>query len=81
MTVSASYGKRPLPIPGGRVMSNSSSVPRPDGSSEADDQARANDALELMQQALQLLDDNDGPHDAGADLASAIDRLERWLAR
>ena len=37
-------------------------------------------ALDLMKKALQLIDDNDGPGDAGAYLDQAIHRLEGWIA-
>lgn len=40
---------------------------------------RAGAALDLMKKALQLIDDNDGPDDAGAYLDQAIHRLEDWL--
>ena len=36
-------------------------------------------ALELMQQALDLIDANDGPHDVGAILDQSIHRLRDWL--
>ena len=49
-------------------------------STPAGSEQRVAEALELMTEALQLIDENDGPHDAGAHLDSAIDRLRKWLA-
>jgi hypothetical protein len=45
----------------------------------ANRKARADEALELMNQALQLLDDNGAPDDAGAHLDCAINRLREWM--
>lgn len=36
-------------------------------------------ALGLMEDALRLLDDHDGPPDAGAHLDLAVHRLREWL--
>ena len=36
-------------------------------------------ALELMERALNLLDDHAGPNDAGAHLDLAVHRLRDWL--
>lgn len=36
-------------------------------------------ALNLMEGALRLLDDHGGPHDAGAHLDLAVHRLREWL--
>lgn len=36
-------------------------------------------ALELMEQALALLDDHAGPCDAGAHLDLAVHRLREWI--
>jgi hypothetical protein len=38
------------------------------------------EALQLMVEALRLLDENDGPHDAGAHLDDAIHRLRKSIA-
>ena len=47
--------------------------------SRAEDKAAT--ALELMQQALDLIDANDGPHDAGAILDQSIHRLRDWIEK
>lgn len=44
-------------------------------------QAQASEALQLMQQALSLIDQAEGPDDAGAHLDFAITRLNEWLER
>ncbi|MDV3256951.1 MAG: hypothetical protein LOX97_04050 [Sphingomonas sp.] len=36
-------------------------------------------ALNLMEGALRILDDHGGPHDAGAHLDLAVHRLREWL--
>jgi hypothetical protein len=41
----------------------------------------ANEALTLMLQALELLDENEGPDDAGAHLDLAIHRVKEWIAK
>jgi ribosomal protein S7 len=43
------------------------------------DHGKASTALRLMEQALELIDANDGPHDAGAILDHAIHRLRAHL--
>ena len=40
----------------------------------------ANQALDLMEQALALMDKEGGPVDAGAHLDLAIHRLKDWIA-
>ena len=42
-------------------------------------QAGMRQALGLMEQALKLLDDHEGPNDAGAHLDLAVHRLRDWL--
>jgi len=42
---------------------------------------KARQALSLMGNALDLIDANDGPHDAGAYLDQAICRLRDWIAK
>lgn len=39
----------------------------------------ANEALDLMEKALALIDAADGPDDAGAHLDLAIHRLRDWI--
>ena len=51
-----------------------------DGSPAPSNGDRAVEALRLMEEALQLIDENDGPLDAGAQLDSAIHRLRDWIA-
>jgi len=36
-------------------------------------------ALEMMERALALIDDHDGPSDAGAHLDLAVHRLRDWI--
>ena len=60
-------------------MSNSQPVSPADDSSGSAEERRAAEALKLMRSALQLLDENEGPYDAGAHLDDAINRLEEWL--
>ena len=60
-------------------MSNAGRDPateEPNAESEGD---RARAALALMERALKLIDDNDGPGDAGAYLDQAIHRLKGWI--
>jgi len=45
----------------------------------AREHGKASTALRLMEQALDLIDANDGPHDAGAILDHAIHRLRAHL--
>ena len=59
-------------------MPNSRPVSPANHSSESDKDKRAAEALKLMREALKLLDENEGPHDAGAHLDDAINRLEEW---
>ena len=40
---------------------------------------KVNQALDLMEGALRILDDHGGPHDAGAHLDLAVHRLREWL--
>jgi hypothetical protein len=40
---------------------------------------KAGNALRLMEQALQLIDENGGPEDAGAILDHAIHRLRSYI--
>lgn len=51
------------------------SIPDKSGGAEG----RAKEALALMQDALRLLDENDGPDDAGAHLDCAINRIREWI--
>jgi hypothetical protein len=46
----------------------------------APEDGKAAAALRLMEQALQLIDDNGGPDDAGAILDQAIHRLRSYVA-
>ncbi len=39
----------------------------------------ANEALDLMERALGLIDESHGPEDAGAHLDLAIHRLKAWI--
>lgn len=43
-------------------------------------ETRANEALELMERALNLIDAQEGAQDAGAHLDLAIHRLREWIA-
>lgn len=60
-------------------MPNGRPVPPASGTIASLQERRAAEALRLMRDALQLLDENDGPHDAGAHLDDAINRLKGWL--
>lgn len=62
-------------------MSSGSRIPAAKDSSAKSKEARASEALNLMQQALKLLDMNEGPHDACAQLDVAINRLQESLAK
>jgi len=42
---------------------------------------KARQALAMMSGALDLIDENDGPHDVGAYLDQAICRLTDWIER
>lgn len=60
-------------------MSNTDRDPATDETNAGSNGGRARAALDLMKQALQLIDDNEGPGDAGAYLDQAIHRLEDWI--
>jgi hypothetical protein len=60
-------------------MSNTDRDPATDESNVEIHGDRARAALDLMKKALQFIDDNDGPDDAGAYLDQAIHRLEDWI--
>jgi hypothetical protein len=62
-------------------MSIGSRIPAAEKSKAKRKEARANEALDLMQQALQILDMNEGPHDACAQLDVAINRLRDSIAK
>lgn len=57
-------------------MSGKSRLPVSAKSNAVTDEARVNEALDLMLQALKLLDRNQGPHDVCAHLDIAINRLQ-----
>lgn len=59
-------------------MSNLSRGPATDDSLPDGDQPTR--ALALMNEALALIDANDGPHDVGAYLDHAICKLRDWIA-
>jgi hypothetical protein len=61
-------------------MSNTDRGPATDETNAEINGARARAALDLMKKALQFIDDNDGPDDAGAYLDQAIHRLEDWIS-
>ena len=61
-------------------MSSIDRVPATADTNAKSQENRAQSALDLMKQALQLIDDNDGPDDAGAYLDQAIHRLENFLS-
>lgn len=48
-------------------------------SNAADNEAKVNEALNLMHKALKLLDANHGPHDVCAHLDLAINRLRESI--
>ena len=54
-------------------------VPTMTQTSLANEPARAREALDLMVKALDLIDSNDGPGDAGCYLDHAIHRLRDWI--
>jgi hypothetical protein len=60
-------------------MSNNKPASGADDFAASPSLSRANEALRLMQQALDLIDEAHGPDAAGADLDSAIHRLRNWL--
>lgn len=60
-------------------MPNSRPVPPASRTRESRKDKRAIEALGLMREALKLLDENEGPDDAGARLDDAINRLKDWL--
>lgn len=62
-------------------MSTGSRIPAAKKSDPRSKEARASEALSLMQQALKLLDKNDGPLDAGAHLDLAINRLQEAIEK
>ena len=49
------------------------------GSVPSAKQRQGAEALELMQRALDLIDEAEGPDDAGARLDEAINRLKEWI--
>ena len=49
------------------------------GSNDSLPLANADEALDLMEKALGLIDANNGPEDAGAHLDLAIHRLKAWI--
>jgi hypothetical protein len=62
-------------------MSSGSRIPAADNSDVLGKEARANEALNLMLQALKLLDKNEGPPDVGAHLDLAIHRLQESIEK
>lgn len=62
-------------------MSSGSRIPAAENSKAKRKEAKANEALGLMQQALKILDMNEGPHDACAQLDVAISRLQESLEK
>lgn len=49
------------------------------GSNNHVQKQRADEALDLMERALGLIDASKGPEDAGAHLDLAIHRLKAWI--
>lgn len=62
-------------------MSNADRDPATEETNAASEGNRAGAALDLMMQALILIDANEGPDDAGAYLDQAIHRLQDWIDR
>lgn len=62
-------------------MPDAGRIPLPMEANTQPDPDSADAALELMVQALGLIDANDGPADAGCYLDHAIHRLRDWIDR
>ena len=60
-------------------MSNSNPARTAGGSASRSTKSQLTDALQLMQRALSLIDEADGPDDVGAHLDLAIARLNEWI--
>ncbi|HEY0630096.1 MAG TPA: hypothetical protein VGD23_12285 [Sphingomicrobium sp.] len=60
-------------------MSTEDRISATDASNSLNDEIGVRRALELMREALELLDGNHGPHDVRAHLDDAINRLQREL--
>lgn len=60
-------------------MSNSNPASTAGGSASRSRECQLNEALQLMQRALKLIDEADGPGDIGANLDLAITRLTEFL--
>lgn len=60
-------------------MSNGSRVSAAENSNAMGRRARVNEALNLMLQALELIDKNEGPTEVGAHLDLAIHRLQESI--
>lgn len=62
-------------------MSSGSRIPAAENPNAKNKEARANEALNLMLQALDLIDKNEGPRDVGAHLDLAINRLQESIEK
>jgi hypothetical protein len=62
-------------------MPDAGRIPAPLEANTEPGRDRADAALELMVEALRLIDANDGPADAGCYLDHAIHRLREWIDR
>ena len=60
-------------------MSSPGRDPATEEPNTAPEEGRARQALTLMEQALLLIDADEGPQDAGAYLDNAIHRLRDWI--
>lgn len=62
-------------------MSNSKPASPAGGSDPSSKERQADEALRLMQRALGLLDEAEGPDEVGAHLDLAMHRLQEWIER